>query len=474
MTRRPNIIMILTDDHASHAVGAYGSIVNTTPRIDEIANAGVRLVNLFCTNSICSPSRATILTGTYSHVNGVLTLSTPIDASQPTFVTQLRDAGYKTAIVGKWHMGDGEGHNPEGFDYWDVLIEQGEYFNPRFLSKDGLRTVDGYATDVITDMSLGWAESLPDDQPWCLLIHHKAPHRPWEPDEKHTGMYAKAPIPIPATFNDTYESRSIAARHATMRIADYLSEEDLKQTPPEGLSYEDLAIWKYQRYMEDYLAVVASVDDNVGRVIDWLKERHLFDDTLLMYTSDQGFFLGDHGWFDKRFMYEESLRMPFVMSYPRKLEAGQAYEGITTNVDLAQTILDAAGVNTHERMQGRSFWPDLTTGAVDPEQDGVYYRYWENDSPFHHVLAHYGYRDERYKIIYFYNDGLGIPGTGHYTFPPEWELYDLEHDPDELHNVYFDPAYAEIRELLKVKMAKKQAEVGDAPHHSQSKPAGVQ
>lgn len=470
--RRPNIVLILTDDHASHAISAYGSIVNRTPRIDEIANSGALLENCFCTNSICSPSRATILTGTYSHVNGVLTLATPIDASQPTFVTQLREAGYKTAVVGKWHMGDGEGHNPEGFDYWDVLIEQGEYFDPRFLSADGIRTVPGYATDVITDMSLSWAESLPDDQPWCLLIHHKAPHRPWEPDDKHAGMYSD-PIPVPDTFTDDYDSRSVAARHATMRIADYLAEEDLKQTPPEGLGYEELALWKYQRYMEDYLAVVASVDDNVGRVIDWLRERGQFDDTLLMYTSDQGFFLGDHGWFDKRFMYEESLRMPFVLSYPRCITAGQSIDDIITNVDIAQTILESAGVEPHPRMQGRSFWKDLIGGEPEPAAKGFYYRYWENDSSFHHVLAHYGYRDHRYKIIYFYNDGMGISGSGHYTYPPEWELYDLWTDPNELRNVYHAPEYEQIREELKARMWQAQADVGDAAHHSQPRPQGV-
>lgn len=470
MPRRPNIVLILTDDHASHAISAYGSVVNTTPRIDEIARRGALLENCFCTNSICTPSRASILTGTYSHVNGVLTLSTPIDASQPTFVTQLRDAGYRTAVVGKWHMGDGEGHNPEGFDYWDVLIEQGEYFDPNFLSSDGLRTVPGYATDLITDLSLSWVESLPKEQPWCLLIHHKAPHRSWEPDEAHAGMYKN--VPVPATFNDDYATRSTAARHATMRVADELTRDDLKVDPPEGLTGEDLAIWKYQRYMEDYLAVVASVDDNVGRVIDWLESRGEFDDTLLMYTSDQGFFLGDHGWFDKRFMYEESLRMPFVLSYPRAIEAGQRFDGIVSNVDIAQTILDAAGVPAVERMQGRSFWHDLTReGEALPAADGLYYRYWENDSPIHHVLAHYGYRDERYKIIYFYNDGLGVPGSGPYTYPPEWELYDLLEDPDELRNVYFDAAYAQVREVLQAKMWLAQAAVGDTPYSGQQEPA---
>ncbi|MBM0224890.1 sulfatase [Micromonospora sp. ATA51] len=343
--RRPDIVMILTDDHAAHAVGAYGSAVNRTPRIDEIGEHGVRFENCFVTNSLCSPSRATILTGTYSHVNGVKTLVTPIDAAQPTFVSQLRDAGYRTAIVGKWHLGDGAGHDPQNFDYWDVLIEQGEYFDPRFLSAEGLRTERGYATDVITDLSLRWLDSLDGDDPWCVLICHKAPHRSWEPDEAHAGMYA-GHIPVPVTFADDYATRTSSARRAAMRIADHLTLEDLKQPVPDGMSYEEQARWKYQRYMEDYLACVASVDDNVGRVIDWLRQRGRFDDTVLIYSSDQGFFLGEHGWFDKRFMYEESLRMPLLLSCPRAVAGGQVHDGIVTNVDFAQSILDAPACRT--------------------------------------------------------------------------------------------------------------------------------
>jgi arylsulfatase A-like enzyme len=471
-------VMILTDDHASHAVGAYGSVVNRTPRIDEIASEGCLLQSCFATNALCSPSRASILTGTYSHVNGVTTLVTPIDASQPTFITQLRDAGYKTAIVGKWHMGDGDGHDPQGFDYWDVLIEQGEYFDPQLLSADGLRTVPGYATDIITDLSMQWVDSLEGDDPWCLLIYHKAPHRPWQPDAAHEGMYAQ-PIPVPDTFDDDYATRSSSARRAAMRLAENLNEDDLKQTPPEGLDYEQLALWKYQRFMEDYLACVASVDDNVGRVIDWLRARGDFDDTLLMYTSDQGFFLGDHGWFDKRLMYEESLRMPFVLSYPRSVPAGSVHDGIVTNVDLAQTILDAAGVAHHERMQGRSFWRALTggdqpgpdgPGSDQPAREGMYYRYWEHDDVFHRAPAHYGYRTNRYKLIYFYNDGMGLPGTGAFTYPAEWELYDMQRDPAELRNVYDEPEYAQVREQLKAQLWAAQHEVGDHPHPSQPRP----
>ena len=471
--RKPNIVFILTDDHAAHAIGAYGSVVNTTPRIDEIAESGVRFDNCFATNSLCAPSRASLLTGTYSHVNGVSTLATPIDAAQPTFISQLKQSGYRTAMVGKWHMGDGEGHNPEGFDYWDVLIGQGEYHDPTFLSEDGLRTVPGYATDVITDLAQKWVENLEGDDPWCLLIWHKAPHRPWQPDEAHADMYSD-PIPVPPTFDDDHATRTASSRRAMMRIAEHLSIEDLKVAPPDGLTYEEAALWKYQRYMEDYLRCVASVDDNVGRVTDWLRERGEFDSTVLVYASDQGFFLGDHGWFDKRMMLEESIRMPFVLSYPRTVEPGQVHDGIVTNVDVAQTILDFAGADHHPRMQGRSFHGDIAADAEAlPAADGFYYRYWEHDDAYHKAPAHYGYRTHRYKIIYYYNDGLGLPGTGHYTYFGEWELYDLVADPDELTNVYDHAAYAEIREELKSRMWRAQAEVGDEPHPSQPTPAEV-
>lgn len=467
--RRPNIVFILTDDHASHAISAYGSVVNQTPRLDELARCGVRFENCFATNSLCTPSRASILTGTYSHVNGVSTLVTPIDASQPTFISQLKLAGYRTAMVGKWHMGDGEGHNPQNFDYWDVLIEQGEYHNPRFLGVGGLRTVSGYATDLITDLALQWVEGLEGDAPWCVLIWHKAPHRPWQPHDRHAQMY-KAPIPLPRTWDDDYATRTASARRAAMRIAEHLNIDDLKQTPPEGLSYDDEALWKYQRYMEDYLRCVAAVDDNVGRVTDWLRARGDFDDTVLLYASDQGFFLGDHGWFDKRFMYEQSMRMPLLFSYPRAVAAGQVHDGIITNVDFAQTLLEFAGVPAHPRMQGRSFAGDLCGAPTSPPAEGMYYRYWEHDDIFHRAPAHYGYRDRRYKLIYFYNDGMGIPGTGAFSYPGEWELYDLQEDPDELRNVFYDPGYRSVRQAMQVRLWNAQHAVGDSPHPGQPRP----
>ena len=277
---------------------------------------------------------------------------------------------------------------------------------------------------------------------------------------------------MPATFHDDYSTRSSSARRAAMRIAEYLTSEDLKRPPPEGLGYEELTLWKYQRFMEDYLRCVASIDDNVGRVIDWLRARHEFDDTVVIYSSDQGFFLGDHGWFDKRLMYEESLRMPFLVSCPSLLPAGRVFDGIVTNVDFAQSILDAAAVEHHPRMQGRSFWPDLLGTPTEPPAEGMYYRYWEHDDRWHRVPGHYGYRTDRYKLVYFYNDGLGLPGTSPVTYPPEWELYDLQNDPCELHNVYDEAPYRAVSNELKVAMWDLQQRLGDAPHASQERPSG--
>ena len=478
MTRRPNIVFVLTDDHAAHAISAYGSVVNETPRIDEIAEHGWRFDNCFVTNSLCTPSRAAILTGTYSHVNGVYSLFTPFEASQPTFLSLLKEAGYRTAMIGKWHMGHGDGHDPENVDHWEVLPGQGDYWDPMFINAEGRHRIEGYATDIITDLATEWVESLDDDdgddRPWCVLVWHKAPHRAWEPKPEHRELYEE-PRPLPRTFWDDYETRTSSVRRTTMRVADHLNLEDLKEDPPEGLSYEEEAVWKYQRYMRDYLACVHSVDENVGRLIDWLRDRGDFDDTMLIYSSDQGFFLGDHGWFDKRLMFEESLRMPFLVSYPTGIDAGEVHDGIVSNVDMAQTILDAAGVAHHGRMQGRSFWPDLQRDPDAPAAaEGVYYRYWENEDFIHRAPAHYGYRTDRYKLIYYYNDSFGLPFTGPFKYPPEWELYDLDTDPDELRNVAGDPAYADIQAELTAAMWREQSRLGDAPHRTQPVPPGCE
>ncbi|ROS75395.1 sulfatase [Cellulomonas sp. PhB143] len=476
---RPNVVLVLTDDHASHAIGAYGSPVARTPHLDALAASGARLDRCFATNSLCAPSRASLLTGTYSHVNGVSTLLTPIDASQPTFVSQLRAAGYRTAIVGKWHMGDGPGHDPEGFDHWDVLIDQGEYLDPTFRSAAGLRTETGYATEVITDLALAWLDSVDADGggPWCVLVWHKAPHRPWVPDPRRE-VRALPDLPVPETFFDDHAGRSDSVRRAEMSIAEHLTATDLKRPVPDGLSAPEQAAWRYRRFMEDYLACVESVDDGVGRIAGWLADRGLTDETLLMYASDQGFFLGDHGWFDKRLMFEESIRMPFLVSCPGRVPAGSVLGDIVTNVDVARTVLEAAGVEAHPRMQGRSFWPRLVGpgdghGPDGPEPEGMYYRYWEHDDVDHHAPAHYGYRTATHKLVYYYNDGLGIPGTSPHVHPPEWELYDLVEDPRELVDVSDDPAYADVRAELERAMWREQARVGDRPHPSQARPAGV-
>lgn len=467
-SRRPNILLILSDDHAHHAISAYGSVVNRTPNIDAIAERGRRVDACLCTNSVCTPSRAAILTGTHNHVNGVTTLHSEFDASQPTFISQLKQAGYRTGIVGKWHLGEGEGHDPQDFDFWEVLRGQGEYFDPQLLSADGVETVPGYVTDVLTERGMAWVDSLEGEEPWCLLVYHKAPHRNWQPHPRHEGMH-KDPIPLPATFDDDYKGRSSAASMAAMRVADHLTVNDFKREPPTDLGPEELARWKYQRFMEDYLACIEAVDENVGRMTDWLHVRGELDDTLMMYSSDQGFFLGDHGWFDKRFMYEESMRMPLLVSYPRGIEPGSPMTQLVSNVDFARTILDAAGAQPHEGMQGVSFLPQLQ-GSDAPTQDAIYYRYYENDDVESHVLAHYGLRTERFKLIYYYADGLGHPGSSKRRFVPEWELYDLQNDSSELHNVAHDAAYRRVRAELTQRLWELQIELGDEPHPDQPRP----
>ena len=317
--QRPNILFILTDDHASHAMSCYGSRINETPHLDRIANEGMRFDNCFCTNSICGPSRAVILSGTHNHINGMTTLDTRFDGRQVTFPKLLQANGYQTAVIGKWHLGHGGNSDPTGFDYWNVLPGQGDYHDPEMIDMGERKQFKGYATDLITDFSIDWLNARDKDQPFMLMCHHKAPHRPWDPDDKHADMYEEIDIPEPETFNDDYANRASAAGAATMRIDRDMNERDLKFPVPEGLTPAEEKSWKYQRYIKDYLRCVASVDDNVGRLLDYLEEEGLAENTIVIYTSDQGFYLGDHGWYDKRFMYEESLRMPFIIRYPKRL-----------------------------------------------------------------------------------------------------------------------------------------------------------
>ncbi len=457
---RPNILFVMSDDHASHAMSCYGSRINRTPNLDRIADEGMRFDNCFCTNGICTPSRAAILTGTYNHVNGVTTLSTHMDNRLTTYPKLLREAGYQTAIFGKWHLGQGPAHEPAGFDDWCVLPGQGLYHSPVMIDPGGKRVHVGYVTDVITDMSLRWLRNRDRSRPFALMVHHKAPHREWEPDATHAQMYEDEEIPEPETFDDDYRNRSAAAAAARMRMED-LQWKDLKADVPSGLSPAEERSWRYQRYIKDYLRVVAAVDDNVGRLLDYLDREGLAEDTLVIYTSDQGFFLGDHGWFDKRFMYEESLRMPFVARLPREVKAGTTCDEFVLNVDFAPLFLDLAGVAIPDEFQGRSFRP-LLHGETPPDwQRSMYYRYWMHGDGNHNVYAHYGVRTHRHKLIHFYNDGCGQPGSGDERHPPEWELFDLQADRNELRSLYHDESQAAVRRELTAELHRLQEAVGD-------------
>jgi arylsulfatase A-like enzyme len=458
---RPNIVFIMSDDHAAHAMSCYGSRINRTPNIDRIADEGMRLDQCFCTNSICAPSRAAILTGVYNHINGVRTLSDRFDGRQQTMPKLLQENGYQTAIVGKWHLGHGGESDPTGFDYWDILPGQGDYIDPAFIRGGERRVIHGYATDIITDLSIDWIGRRDPDRPFFLMCHHKAPHRPWIPDPKHASLYEDVDIPEPETFNDDYTNRASAAAAAEMRIDRDLTARDLKMEPPEHLTGAALKSWKYQRYIKDYLRCVASVDDNVGRLLDYLDAEGLTDNTIVVYTSDQGFFLGDHGWYDKRFMYEESLRMPFVIRYPRGIRPGTVDERhMVLNTDFAPTFLDYAGIEAPAEMQGVTFRPVLQGESPEGWRTSMYYRYWMHMSE-HAVYAHYGIRTEQYKLIYYYADALGTKGSENNPQPPEWELFDLKKDPHEMINVYDDPDYARVVDILEQELYRLQAEVKD-------------
>ena len=464
-SRRPNILFIMSDDHASHAISAYGSRINQTPNIDRIAKEGIRFNNCFCTNSICTPSRATILTGTYNHVNNVTTLSSKLDGRLTTFPKLLQAEGYQTAIVGKWHLGHGGHANPTGFDYWNILPGQGLYHDPEMIDMGEKKVYPGYVTDIITDLSLDWLKERNPEQPFMLMTHHKAPHRPWDPDEKLMHLYQNTDIPEPETFHDDYSNRASAAKEAKMRVDRDMTDRDLKYPVPEGLTAAEEKQWKYQRYIKDYLRCVASIDNNVGRMLDYLDQEGLAENTIVVYTSDQGFFLGDHGWYDKRFMYEESLRMPFVMRYPREIEAGSINDDMILNLDFAQTFLDCTDVDQTDEMQGRSFRPLMNGKTIEDWRTSMYYRYWMHLA-HHHVYAHYGLRTHDHKLIYYYADGLGTLGSADDPKPPEWELFDLKKDPHEINSVYNNPDYSEIQAQLTSELYQLQSQFGDQPYQS--------
>jgi arylsulfatase A-like enzyme len=439
---RPNILFIMSDDHAAHAISAYGSKINKTPNIDRIAKEGMRFSNCLVVNSICTPSRAAILTGKYSHINGVPVFNR-FDGSQWTVAKDLQKSGYHTGMIGKWHLQS----DPTGFDKWIVLPGQGKYHNPDFITPDGRKNVKGYVTDIITDMSIDFIENRPKDKPFFLMYHHKAPHRPWEPDEKHAKQFENVKIPEPKTFHDDYKNRSSAAAEAEMRIDKHLTKTDVKMDPPAGLNALELKSWNYQRYMKDYLACVQSVDDNIGRMLDYLEKSGLSKNTIVIYTSDQGFFLGDHNWYDKRFMYEECLRMPFLIRYPEKIKAGKVNDAMILNVDFAPTFLEYAGLSAPKEVQGRSIVPLLRGEKPRNWRTSMYYRYYHYPGD-HRVQKHYGVRTERYKLIYF-------------NELKEWELFDLKKDPNEMKSVYGDPKYADVQKEMLAELKRLRAELND-------------
>jgi arylsulfatase A-like enzyme len=459
---RPNILFVMADDHAAHAISAYGSRINRTPGIDRIAGEGMRLDACFCTNSLCSPSRAAILTGTYNHINGVTSNSSQFDARQPTFVSLLHAAGYQTFLSGKWHLGHGGIHDPVAFDQWSVLPGQGRYHDPEFLEPgEGTITRPGYVTDLITDRAIAWLSDRDRSRPFCALVQHKAPHEPWEPDERHADRYGDGGVPEPPTLRDDYSGRATPAREATMRIVRDMPEEDFKSFLPPGLTEDEELRWKYQRYIQDYLRCVDALDENVGRLLDFLDDDGIASETMVVYTSDQGFFLGDHGWYDKRFMYEESLRMPMLVRYPPEVPPGSVTSRMALNVDFAPTFLGLAGVPIPDFMQGRALRPVLRGEEPADWRTSMYYRYWIHMDVMHNVWAHYGVRTDRYKLVYYYAQACGTSGAKDEPRPPEWELFDLEQDPQELRSVYSDPAYADVVRELTGELRWLQAEVGD-------------
>ena len=449
--KRPNILYIMADDHAAHAISAYGSTINQTPQLDRLAAQGMRFDRMFAVNSICTPSRATVLTGKYSHINGVPVFNR-FDGSQPTVAKYLQAAGYHTGIIGKWHLES----DPTGFDKWSILPGQGDYFNPTFLEADGKRVIKGYITDITTDLSIDFLKNRPKDKPFFLMCHHKAPHRNWQPDAKHKAMFAGKVIPEPPTLRDNGVGRSDAIRECKQKVLENLSPNDTKGAPPAGLSDDELLKWKYQRYMQDYLACVQSVDDNVGRLLDYLDEAGLAENTLVIYTSDQGFFLGDHGLYDKRFMYEESIRVPFLVRWPEVIKPGEVQSAMGINVDFAPTFMDAAGLPLPADMQGRSLMP-LFKGKVPSDWRGSWYYRYYHDPGDHNTRAHYGVRTTTHKLIYFWKKN-------------QWEMYDLIADPSELHNLYSDPEQAETVVKLKAELYRLKKELKDDDQFADKQP----
>lgn len=508
--KKLNIVFIMTDDHTTQALSAYDSRLIETPHLDRLAKEGIKFNNCFVTNAVCGPSRATILTGKYNHINGLTDNHKVFDSTQVIYPQLLKKAGYQTAMIGKWHLGS----TPMGFDHYSILPNQGEYYQPTFIENGKKIQEKGYVTDVVTDKAIGYLESRDKEKPFLLIYQQKAPHRNWLPAQRHLGMFDDKTFVEPSNLLDDYSNRGKAAKEQLMNISkdmwdawdlklassrdlDSLSkvpksnfvdgkEDDFthandktldhqrffqvfdRMTPEEkaawtkvydkrveeykrlNLKGDELTRWKYQQYMKDYLACVVAVDENVGRLMDYLEKEGELDNTIIVYTSDQGFFLGEHGFFDKRMMYEECLRTPLLIRYPNGIKKGLVSDALAMNVDFAPTLLDYAGVKIPKDMQGKSLKPviDNDGKVLAKWRDAVYYHYYEYPS-WHMVKRHYGIRTNRYKLIHFYND------------IDEWELYDLEKDPKEMNNVYNDTAYANVVKMMHAKMKKLQKQYKD-------------
>jgi len=471
ITEKPNIIFIMSDDHAYQAISAYNSDLVKTPNIDKIANQGLIFNKAFVTNSICAPSRAVILSGKFSHLNGVPGNSQVFDGNQQTFPKILQKNGYQTAMIGKWHLKS----QPTGFDYWNVLPGQGDYYNPDFIKQGMDTTYNGYVTEIITELSIDWLKHRDEDLPFCLMMHHKAPHRSWMPALKNLELFDDMDFVLPENFYDEYKGKEAlkvqkltVKDHMDIRMdfkipcdtcdtasvnfwapgeywrrLDRLSPDERKRWD-EAYNKEELEFyevkddgakydyWKYRRYMEDYLRCIVSVDESVGQILDYLKENGLEENTLIVYTSDQGFYLGEHGLFDKRFMYEEAMRTPLMIRYPKEIESNMQTGLLIQNLDIAPTLLDVAGISVPEDMQGKSL-REIWLGSDTPWRNEIYYHYYEKGFG---ASPHYGVRTDRFKLIHYYD------------VVDSWEFYDLEEDPKEMDNLYNDPEYEQqIREL---------------------------